>query len=371
MIPFLDLQGQYLGLKPEMDAAITEVLTSAHFIGGKAVEAFETNFATFQGADHCIGVGNGTDALEIVIEALDLPANSEVIVPVNSFIASSEAVTRSGHRVVFCDADPHTYLLDLADVRTRATQQTAAVICVHLYGNPCNMDELLEWARPLGLRVIEDAAQAHGAEWKERRVGALGDVGTFSFYPGKNLGAYGDAGAIVTNDAELARRCRMIANHGRVHKYDHEFEGRNSRLDSMQAAVLGVKLRYLNGWIDRRNQIAAKYMKGLTGLHELALPAFDPTRRHACHLFVVRTARRDRLRDHLAAAGIQCGIHYPTSLARLPAYTYLDPEQRMSFRADDFGNEVLSLPMGEHLSDTDVETVIEAVTAFFDTSSVG
>lgn len=365
MIPFLDLQGQYAALKPELDAAITEVITSTRFIGGATVASFERSFAAYQGADHCVGVANGTDALEIVLEALELPPGSEVIVPANSFIASAEAVTRSGHRVVFCDADPRTYLAEVGDLEAVRTDRTAAVICVHLYGNPCDMDAVVDWAHTHDIRVIEDAAQAHGAEWAGQRVGALGDAGTFSFYPGKNLGAYGDAGAIVTNDPALARTCRMIANHGRVEKYHHEFEGRNSRLDSLQAAVLRVKLTYLDEWIDRRNEVAGAYLKELAGIEALALPVFEPTRRHSCHLFVVRTPRRDELRAHLAADGIETGVHYPISLPRLPAYSYLDPDATASFRANAFGGQILSLPMGEHLTDTHVETVIESITAFF------
>ncbi|MBE0594453.1 MAG: DegT/DnrJ/EryC1/StrS family aminotransferase, partial [Gemmatimonadales bacterium] len=236
MIKFLDLYAQYLSIKPDIDAAIANTIRDSAFIGGAGVEGFESSFAAFQSAEHCVGVGNGTDAIEIIIEALGLPRRSEVIVPANSFIASSEAVTRSGCRVVFADVDPRTYLLDPEDVRRRITSRTSAIMAVHLYGQPADMDRLRGIASERGLRIIEDCAQAHGAEYRGRRVGTLGDAGSFSFYPGKNLGAYGDGGAITTNDAALARQCRMIANHGRIDKYNHEFEGRNSRLDGLQAA---------------------------------------------------------------------------------------------------------------------------------------
>jgi dTDP-4-amino-4,6-dideoxygalactose transaminase len=228
------------------------------------------------------------------------------------------------------------------------------------------MDALLALTRPRGLRVLEDCAQAHGAEWKGRRLGTFGDLGTFSFYPGKNLGAYGDAGAIVTRDEGLARRCRMIANHGRVEKYNHEFEGRNSRLDSMQAAVLRVKLRHLDGWVDRRGAVARRYLAGLAGTPGLIVPEIRPDTRHAFHLFVVRCDRRDALAAHLEARGIQTGIHYPIALPKLEAYQYLGQadEPLVSNRID---GEVLSLPIGEHLDDAAVDAVIAAVREFFST----
>jgi dTDP-4-amino-4,6-dideoxygalactose transaminase len=218
MIKFLDLNAQYESIRPAIDEAIASVIARAAFIGGEDITRFESAFAAFQQAEHCVAVGNGTDAIEIALEALALPPGSEVIVPANSFIASSEAVTRGGHRVVFADVDPMSYTLDPADVRQRVTPQTKAIVVVHLYGHPARMDELLAIAKEHDLRIIEDCAQAHGAEFRGHRVGAIGDIGTFSFYPGKNLGAYGDGGAIVTNDADLALKCRMIANHGRIDK---------------------------------------------------------------------------------------------------------------------------------------------------------
>lgn len=365
IIKFLDLQSQYASIREEMDSAIQSVLENVSFIGGVELTAFETEFAAFQGAAHCVGVGNGTDALEIALEALDLPPGAEVIVPANSFIASSEAVTRSGLRVVFADVDPDTYLLDLGDVKHRLTPKTRALVVVHLYGNPCDMDAVLAFAREHGLRVIEDAAQAHGAEWRQRRVGAIGDIGTFSFYPGKNLGAYGDGGAVLTNDGTLAKKARMIANHGRVAKYDHEFEGRNSRLDGLQAAILRVKLRHLDGWIGRRNAIARQYIEGLIGVGDLILPQLaQADARHAFHLFVVRTASRQALAHHLEAAGIQTGRHYPVALPKLAAYRYLG-EIEVTMFANRADQDLLSLPIGEHLSNEDVHEVIQEISGFF------
>ncbi len=365
MIKFLDLYQQYQGIRQEMDAAIARVIQQSSFIGGEDAAAFEKEFGTFQQATHCVGVANGTDAIEIVLEALELAHGSEVIVPANSFIASSEAVTRSGHRVIFADVLQDTYTLDPADVVRRITPKTRAIVAVHLYGQPCRMDELTAICRTHNLKLIEDAAQAHGAEYKGHRVGTLGVAGTFSFYPGKNLGAYGDAGAITTNDIDLALKCRMIANHGRTGKYDHRFEGRNSRLDGLQAAVLRVKLRHLDNWIERRNRIAAIYGDGLAGLRGLALPMIEAGTRHAFHLYVVRTEKREQLAKFLAECEIQTGVHYPIALPKLQAYTYLgqDKEPMFANRAD---STLLSLPMGDHLSDADARAVIQAVRRFFE-----
>lgn len=365
MIRFLDLYQQYTSMKAEIDEAVQEVIRDAAFIGGPYVARFEQNFAAYQQAPHCVGVGNGTDAIEIAIEALGLPAQSEVIVPANSFIASSEAVTRAGCVVRFADVRPDTYTVDMVAVERCITPVTSAILAVHIYGHPVDMGRLKELAERHGLKIIEDCAQAHGAEHAGRRVGCVGDIGTFSFYPGKNLGAYGDAGAIVCSDVELARRCRMIANHGRTRKYDHEFEGRNSRLDAIQAAILNVKLQHLDEWVMQRNRVARRYLDGLCGVGDLVLPVIADDVRHAFHLFVVRTAKRDGLADHLRAAGIETGVHYPIALPDLAAYAYLNGRSAETATARRNANEVLSLPIGEHLSDDDVSRVITEVTAFF------
>lgn len=364
MIKFLDLYSQYLSMKDEIDTAMQMIISDATFIGGPAVRSFETSFAAYQQAGFCVGVANGTDAIEIALEALNLPPGSEVIVPANSFIASSEAVSRVGHRVVFADIDPQNYTLDPINVARRIGPRTAAIIAVHLYGHPCDMDRLLEIAHKNGLKVIEDCAQAHGAEYKGKRVGAIGDIGAFSFYPGKNLGAYGDGGAILTNDEELAKRCRMIANHGRIDKYNHMFEGRNSRLDGLQAAILKVKLKYLDSWIERRNKIARNYINGLADTAQIHLPHIKENVRHAFHLFVIRTARRNELAECLSAAGIQTGIHYPIALPKLAAYAYLN-QAGESIVANQQDSQLLSLPMGEHLSDEEVLKVIQTTKNFF------
>lgn len=363
MVKFLDLQGQYRSMAAEMDSAIRDVIESASFIGGPQIRAFEEAFAAYQGAQHCVGVANGTDALEIALEALDLAHGSEVIVPANSFIASSEAVTRAGLQVVFVDNDDN-YTISVEAARRALSPRTSAIIAVHLYGQPANMDELVPLARERGIAIIEDAAQAHGAEWRGQRVGALGDIGTFSFYPGKNLGAYGDAGAIVTQHASLADRCRMVANHGRRDKYDHLFEGRNSRLDTLQAAVLGVKLSHLDEWTSRRQEVARVYDAELGGIQDLVLPSRHPAARHVYHLYVVRTARREALQTFLSCRGIQTGVHYPIALPKLEAYRHLgawDP----SWRANTWDATLLSLPIGDHMTTADARAVSEVIREFF------
>lgn len=364
MIKFLDLAAQYRSIQGDIDRAIASVVTEAAFIGGRHVAAFEAQFARYVGAEHCVGVANGTDALEIALEALSLPPGSEVIVPGNTFIASAEAVSRAGHRVVFADVDPASYVLDPASVLACLTPRTRAIVAVHLYGHPCDMGALMALAREHDLAVIEDCAQAHGAEYKGRRVGGIGDVGCFSFYPGKNLGAYGDAGAITTQREGLARRCRMIANHGRSTKYEHAFEGRNSRLDGLQAAVLSAKLPHLEGWTRQRIAVAECYLRGLRGVGDLVLPVRQAWARQVYHLFVVRTAQREALMAHLAGEGVECGVHYPVALPKQEAYRRLGAPDPQAFynQAD---ATLLSLPIGEHMSPGDAQTVVSAIEAFY------
>ncbi len=364
MIKFLDLHWQYQSIKPQIDGAIASVIRDAAFISGRYAKEFEDRFAEFLGGGQCVGVANGTDALEIAIEALSLPKGSEIIVPGNSFIASSEAVTRSGLRVVFADVDPRCYTISAETVSSKLTRRTSAVLAVHLYGHPCDMDALCAMAAQNNFYIIEDCAQAHGAEYKGRRVGTIGQMAAFSFYPGKNLGAFGDAGAITTADAELASRARKIANHGRIGKYDHEFEGRNSRLDGMQAAILSAKLPFLEGWIARRVEVAQRYLAGLGGIPGLVLPQRMPWAHQVYHLFVVRTKRRDELKQYLGSRGIECGVHYPIALPKLAAYEYLGQSNEVMF-AIEAAESVLSLPIGEHLDVAQIDEVIASVQSFF------
>ena len=364
MIKFLDLAAQYESIKEEVDAAINAVIVKSAFIGGEYVRQFEEEFASFIQVQHCVGVANGTDALEIAIESLDLPRGSEIIVPANSFISSSEAVTRQGHHVVFTDCDPESYVISIEDVKKRITNRTRAIIAVHLYGHPCDMDALQNLAEQYGLYIIEDCAQAHGAEYKGRRVGSIGDIATFSFYPGKNLGAYGDAGAITTNNESLANKCRMIANHGRIAKYNHEFEGRNSRLDGLQAAILSVKLKHLPEWTEKRIAVADYYLHHLKGVKQIVLPMRQGWARHVYHLFVIRTEFRDDLARFLAQQGVQTGVHYPISLPNLNAYKYLNQSSENLF-ANKSSETLLSLPIGEHINGLNMEQIVTNIKEFY------
>ncbi len=364
MIKFLDLSAQYLRIKDDIDAAIATTLETASFIGGKANARFESEFSAAHDTRFGIGVANGTDAIEIILEALDFPKGSEIIVPANSFIASSEAVTRQGYSVVFCDCNPDNYTLSLESLTAKLTPKTKAVIAVHLYGHPCDMDALQALATQHQFAIIEDCAQAHLATYKGRKVGSFGIASAFSFYPGKNLGAYGDAGMILSNDEATAKRCRMIANHGRIDKYNHEFEGRNSRLDGLQAAILNAKLPHLSTWTCQRQTQAKRYLATLSPSPTLALPQEATWAGAVYHLFVIRTPHRDALKAFLAEQRIETGIHYPIALPKLHAYAYCNQASEPFF-AHQSDTQLLSLPIGDHLTDADIDEVCTAVKMFF------
>lgn len=363
-IKFLDLHKQYISIEKEINESIYSVIRDSEFIGGKYVRQFEENFSAYQEANHCIGVGNGTDALEIAIESMDLPKGSEIIVPANSFIATAEAVSRTGHRVVFCDVNEDDYTINIDDLEKRLTCNTSAVIAVHLYGHPCNMEAIVGVGKRHNLTIIEDCAQAHGAEYKGHRVGCIGDVGCFSFYPGKNLGAYGDAGAIVTNDDFVAKKCRMIANHGRISKHNHEFEGRNSRLDGLQASILNIKLKHLDVWTQHRIDLATLYIELLKKVPGIILPHHHSWAKHVYHLFVIRHVNRDEIIQCLAEAGIQTGVHYPVALPKLPAFEYIHQgnERRFGWQC---GETILSLPIGDALSSSNARKICDRLIGFF------
>ena len=363
MVKFLDLKRQYLGIKGEIDSAIQSVINDTAFVGGKYVQKFESEFAQYIGTKHCIGVANGTDALEIAIKSLNLPKDSEIIVPANSFIASSEAVTNSGYKVRFCDHDEY-YTLSVDDLQNQINENTSAIIAVHLYGHPCDMDKIMEITRRHNLRVIEDCAQAHGALYKGKKVGTFGDIAAFSFYPGKNLGAYGDGGAILTNIDELADYCRMASAHGSRSKYIHEFEGRNSRLDSIQAAILSAKLYHLDKWNAIRNTAASYYSEYLNNIDDLVLPKVADWAYSVYHLFVVRTSRREELIKYLEDNEIFTGIHYPVALPNLKAYNYIS-QDTSGMKATQYDKTLLSLPMGDHLTSEDADKVVFEIRRFF------
>ena len=363
-VPFLDLHAGYAEVRDDLDAAYRRVMESGWYIGGEEVEAFEAEFADYCGAEHGVGVGNGLDALHLVLKAYGVGPGDEVIVPSNTFVATWLAVTYTGATPVPVEPDPATYNLDPDRLAEAVTSRTKAVMPVHLYGLPADLDAVLEVARAHGLRVVADAAQAHGARYHGQRVGSLGDAAGFSFYPGKNLGAFGDAGAVTTDDADLADRVRVLRNYGSREKYRNEVVGHNSRLDPLQAAFLRVKLTHLDAWNARRAEIAARYLDGLEGLDDLTLPHVPDGAESAWHLFVVRHPERDRLQAALAADGIQTLIHYPVPPHRQPAYADLGMDDGRFPIAEAVHREVLSLPIGPHLDAASVDRVIGAVRAF-------
>ena len=360
MVKFLDLHAQYISIKNEIDFEIQSVISKSSFIGGQYVKDFEKSFANYQQANYCVGVGNGTDALEIAIEALDLPNKSEIIVPANSFISSAEAVARCGHKIVFCDINQDDYTINIEDLKSRITPETSAIVAVHLYGHPCDIDSLIIIAKKYNLKIIEDCAQSHGAKYKGQKVGAIGDIGCFSFYPGKNLGAYGDGGAILTNNKELSIKCRMIANHGRIEKYNHKFEGRHSRLDSIQASILSVKLKKLDVWTDSRILAANVYIDELKNMIGIRVPKKNNLVKHVYHLFVIQHPERDKLKEYLRLKKIETGIHYPIALPKLQAFDYLNGNYD-GFMACKIDKNLLSLPIGDHISANDARLVAELI----------
>ncbi len=365
-VPFVDLAAQYQTIKTEIDGAISDVISETSFIGGRHLKEFEQNFASYCQAGYCVGVGNGTDALTIILRGMGIGAGHAVLVPANSFIATSEAVTNAGATPVFVDCDPATYNISpshLAEIYQKYSRRLdfRAVMPVHLYGTPADMDSVNQFARKNNLRVIEDAAQAHGALYKQKVVGNLADAASFSFYPGKNLGAYGDAGAIVTHDADLAKKVRMIANHGRIEKYNHEIEGMNSRLDGLQAAILKVKLGHLDAWSARRQSLAKLYMELLTDVPEVVSPVIPQNTSPVFHLFVVRVKNRERVAKHLKDKGVDTGVHYPIALPNLKAYQYQGHTPQDYPVASAYQNEVLSLPMFPELKENQVAYVVSCL----------
>lgn len=362
-IPLVGLFDQYQTIKPEIDAAIQNIITSSAFVGGQEVRNFENDFAAYCEAKACVGVGNGTDALYLTLRALGVGPGDEVITVAHTFIATSEAISSTGASPIFIDVKEDTMLMDPALIEPAITSRTKAIVPVHLYGQSCDMDAIMEIARKHGLKVVEDAAQAHGGRWRGQRVGSIGDAATFSFYPGKNLGAFGDAGAVVSQDEGLIEYIRMLANHGRLEKYTHKMEGVNSRLDGLQAAILRVKLRYLDEWNSKRRQIADAYMEQLTQPGIVAT-SVDPNAEMVWHLFVVRVAERERLMSLLKEQGIATGIHYPVPLHLQPAY-----ENRRGLydlpATERVAQEVLSLPMYPELRQEQIEAVCNAVTSAY------
>ncbi len=359
-IPFLDLGAAYRELQVEIDEAVQRVLASGWYILGPEVEAFEQEWAEYCGAENAVGVANGLDALILSLRALDIGKGDEVIVPSNTYIATWLAVTAVGATPVPVEPDPKTHNIDPEKISGAITPETKAILPVHLYGQPVDLDPILGLARAHGLKVVEDGAQAHGAKYKGQNLGAHGDIVCWSFYPGKNLGAMGDAGAVTTNDSELAERIRILRNYGSRTKYVNEVAGVNSRLDPIQAAILRVKLKYLDNWNDRRRRIAAQYNEGLrkTGL---VLPQTPQWAESAWHLYVVRDLERDALQKSLGECGIGTLIHYPIPPHLQEAYKGCHVSPENSVQASQLANEVISLPIGPHLEQSDVGRIIETI----------
>ena len=365
MIRFLDVKASYLELKPQIDAAVARVLESGRYILGGEVEAFEEEFAAWTGARHCIGVANGLDAISLALRAVGVGPGDEVIVPSHTFIATWLAVTTVGATIVPVEPCPRTHNLDPARVESAITKRTKALLPVHLFGHPADMTALGQIARRAGLRIVEDAAQAHGAAIGEQRIGHHGDAVAWSFYPGKNLGAFGDAGGVTTNDHEIAKRIAILRNYGSSTKYVNEEQGVNSRLDPLQAAILRAKLPVLAEWNARRGRIAEIYSEGLAAV-PLERPTVAAGVRHAWHLYVVRHPRRDALQAALLSKGVECGIHYPIAPARQQAYAAMKERAALWPLADTLANEVLSLPIGPHMPPADAREVVTAVLASLD-----
>ena len=361
-IPFLDLKQTYLELKAEFDSAYQRVMDSGWYIQGEELRAFESEFADYCDVKYCVGVGNGLDALHLIIRAMDIGAGDEVIVPSNTFIATWLAVSYAGAIPVPVEPDEATYNIDPTRIEEAITKKTKAIIAVHLYGQPADMDPILEIATKYNLKVVEDAAQAHGARYKGKRTGGFGNAAGFSFYPGKNLGAFGDGGAVTTNDPIIAEKVRRLGNYGSQIKYSHEVKGFNSRLDELQAALLRVKLRHLDEWNRKRQIIADQYLTKLSTSNCLTLPKIPTWAEPVWHLFVIRTHKRDSLQKYLTECGIQTLIHYPVPPHKQGAYReFYNLSLPVSERIH---NEVLSLPISPVLNDESVQYVIDSLSKY-------
>jgi dTDP-4-amino-4,6-dideoxygalactose transaminase len=363
-VPFADLQLQYQSIKDEIDGAIAAVIRDNAFIRGPYVDAFEREFADVADARHCISCANGTDALYLAMAALKVKPGDEVITTAHSWISTAAMITHAGGAPVFCDTDAATFTIDPAAIEAAITPRTVGIIPVHLYGQPADMDAIMEIAGRHKLWVIEDCAQAHLARYKGRQVGTFGVAATYSFYPGKNLGAMGDAGAVVSNDADLAEHMTMLARHGGLIKHQHQIEGINSRLDGLQAAILSAKLPHLAAWTRARQDAAEVYDAGLNQIEDVTVPEVAPGRTHVYHLYTIRHPRRDALAAHLNAQGVQTAVNYPTALPLLPAY------RRFNHRPEDFPNaagdqaRILSLPMFAEITAAQQAQVIDLIKAF-------
>ncbi len=369
-VPFVNLKAQYDLLQQELGHALQDVIQSAQFIGGDAVRKFESAFAAMHPANHCISTGNGTDALFITLKALNIEPGDEVITPAFGVMAPSEAISLTGARPVFCDVEPHYFTLDPDEVLKKITPQTKAIIAVHLFGQAADVITLKEICREHNVFLVEDCAQAHLTNINHQLTGTFGVAAAFSFYPTKNLGAYGDAGCILTNDSVLAEKMRRIANHGALYKDDHLLEGTNSRLDTLQAAVLSVKLNHLKNWNIRRREIAKRYTKQLGNLEQVILPHERDNSEHTFHIYCIQTAFRDSLKKYLTSHGIETLIHYPKGIPFTEAYRHLHHTETDFPVTAELQNQVLSLPVYPELTEEQIDFIGQTIQQYFRTGTL-
>jgi len=363
-VPFVDLKAQYLSIKDRIDGAVSAVINETAFIGGKYVEKFEREFASLYGVEHCVSVANGTDSLYIIMKMLGIGPGDEVITVANSWISSSETITQTGATPVFVDIDPRYYTIDVTKIEAAITPKTKAIMPVHLYGQMCDMEQISLLSEKYGLKVIEDCAQSHFSAFQGRRAGSFGVAGSFSFYPGKNLGAYGDAGCIITNEIELATKCRMYARHGALKKHEHQMEGINSRLDGLQAAILSEKLPFILEWTEARIKNADYYDQLLKNNAAVTIPQRREGSKHSFHLYVIKHDKRDELASYLKLHGVETAVHYPVALPNMKAYEHLKytPEDFPVATKNQHG--ILSLPMYPELQTSQVEYIAELINKF-------
>jgi dTDP-4-amino-4,6-dideoxygalactose transaminase len=362
-VPFANLNAQYLSIKTQIDNAIKNVISESAFTRGKYVTEFEKKFALFMGVNHCVSCGNGTDALYILIKGLKIKPGDEVITTAHSWISTSETITQAGGKVIFCDTKKDSFTIDPEKIEDKVTSKTVGIIPVHLYGQAADMDPIMDIAKKNSLWVIEDCAQAHLAEYKGRKVGTFGNAATFSFYPGKNLGAMGDAGCVITNDNELSKWCTLFANHGGKGK--HFIEGINSRMDGIQASILSAKLPYLNGWTTKRQEIAKKYDSLLSNIEGLQTPKIFKNRKHVFHLYVLKVSRRNELMKYLNDNGVDTMLNYPKALPFFPAYSYLKHKHEDFPNAYNDSNQIISIPIFPEISDDQILYVASKIKEFY------
>lgn len=365
-VPFLDLKRQYQSIKVEIDSAISKCIENQHFIGGNEVQTFEENFRKTYNSKYCLSVANGTDAIYLALKALDLPEGSEVITVGNSWISSSETITQSGNRVVFCDINSEDLSINVDHLSQVISSKTKAIILVHLLGYPANMEKIMKIVRKNNLFLIEDCAQAHLSYFDGKLAGTFGDIATFSFYPGKNLGAYGDAGAVITNNQNLWKKMRLMARHGAINKGTHLMEGLNSRMDTIQAAVLNVKLKYLSKWTEERIAAAKYYDARLKGIKGVEVLNFDSKRRHSYHLYIVKVENRDDLIEYLESNGVETGLHYQTPLILQQAYDYLNIETSEFPKIMEVKDKILSLPIFPGIQKAEIDHVCNSIKCFYE-----